>query len=1460
MGLKDWFRKKFRPLHTRDYATPEMRERIIAEVIEICRMRRVEAEDFDSLVAADEIFEELIQVYEEKGLDSFEVFQAADRAFPENSRWLDTLAERALQSNATDSDTLSVLCRKVARTRKEEKLPFLMRVIECYQANEKEEKVRETVIQARELAQELLQTPQKDHSEVDYTFCQSVFDNLGEQLATIYLSENRRDEQALDLYRWVLIHDSSRSEYLKVIAEESVEQGRKDPGTLEILEQAFHLDPQNQALRRYLTQIYLDQNHITPNAIDIIESALMVEPDNRPLWLLLARHYLQNDMEEQGVDALRHLVSVDPPDPQVITLLLENFRAHPDQITSEDLDLLAPHIPNNSESKNWFEEMVGAFAKERNAGEIALRAYRLAVDLGIDRMRYLRLLARLAQEQSQWEESIQWLEKIREIEGDDVPDILDALTEAYLRLGRDDEQARGVFEVALLKGSKNQKAHERLCRHWFQENPTAPQALKFFRQTQEILPDCIWAKLGLLHHEIDQGRYEQSLDEGFRILESAPDNPDVRALLSRVIGESPSAVLLGRLNSLKGSVAREVLWLAHQENPQDKSIALAIARKELNGGRKNRPPRLIPVLRLAMEEEPENVELISGLSECLWRAGQDQEGAEVDMKILQWLPPPKNGSSTSSGPLDNRVKAARQAAIRLSGYYARNNITMPKAIETLLQAFDLGVCASEAIVFLARHLAATDNREARSEEILKHALQIQPNDTVLQIALFKVQITHGKPQEALNWCLEQLKASPARKVVRGLLRETLEHCTVSDLQSAQLGQLRGLCAIRPDDYELAEIVAFAHHVANEMIPQARPIFEKALKVNPDNLMFLLNLAQSWEDAGEFKEAIQCLNKALEVAPNNPSVLERQVRLFSKSSQYTKRAYDILSRALEINPHEPNFLLYKAEIELRQGKYEESIALLDKIARQFPTFSQDVLTVTQRHEKILKERQSGVALLVHLFAENGQPEEALKEIHTLQTHYGTPASDLVPFYETIIEKYPKNTQARVERAILYKVMGQFEESVADLEALMKQNDSTPNMLSELVESLELQLSKEKDPSAEKYLKLGELQTQLGDHLTAVKSYQRALTLDDNNATAHLALAKALVFRKDFDEALTHLRKCKPSLEVSECVRNVAFAFERANHLEKSVEALRTLVDSGFSSVEDGAHLLRVQERLHERERDQRAQTSFASLPAQVKQRYQFIENIAGGKDTGVVRAYDRNTDQVVALKIYPQGFASQGEAHRMFKERAELVRQLQHPNIINVFDAQFEGGRWRLAMDYLVGGSLWDKIRKRKRFSVPQTQTLALQLARAMAHAHSRDIIHGGLNPARVLLADDGTPKITGFLSSALNSPKNEDNTEPGTSHFSPILYICPEQLKGQEPNVCGDIYAYGCILFEAIAGVPPSALPRLERPGDTKIRLLSFVKHAGPVIAGLILTCIRQDPRKRYPSFKVILEVLKSVL
>ena len=219
-------------------------------------------------------------------------------------------------------------------------------------------------------------------------------------------------------------------------------------------------------------------------------------------------------------------------------------------------------------------------------------------------------------------------------------------------------------------------------------------------------------------------------------------------------------------------------------------------------------------------------------------------------------------------------------------------------------------------------------------------------------------------------------------------------------------------------------------------------------------------------------------------------------------------------------------------------------------------------------------------------------------------------------------------------------------------------------------------------------------------------------------------------------------------------------------------------------------------------------------------YEIIRVIGRGGMGVVYEAVHQSIRRVVALKMILAGEHARPDAVARFRKEGAAAARLDHPHVVRLYSFDDHNGLPYYAMEYVPGETLADRLQAAGPLAPRAAAELVRTLAGAVGYAHGKGVLHRDLKPANVLLAADGTAKITDF-----GLAKFLDDGPDGLTRTNMVLgtpsYMAPEQAAGagEETGPVTDVYALGAILYAALTGKPPFA-------GGTKIETLELVRKA----------------------------------
>ena len=280
-------------------------------------------------------------------------------------------------------------------------------------------------------------------------------------------------------------------------------------------------------------------------------------------------------------------------------------------------------------------------------------------------------------------------------------------------------------------------------------------------------------------------------------------------------------------------------------------------------------------------------------------------------------------------------------------------------------------------------------------------------------------------------------------------------------------------------------------------------------------------------------------------------------------------------------------------------------------------------------------------------------------------------------------------------------------------------------------------------------------------------------------------------------------------------------------------------------------------------------------------YEVVDAIGAGGMGEVYRARDTRLNRIVAIKVLPSGFATDPAARERFDREARAISQLDHPHICALHDVGEDNGTAFLVMPYLEGETLAARL-QRGALPLEQALKIAAEIADALDKAHRRGIVHRDLKPGNIFLVRGGgsavppAAKLLDFGLAKASSPNSglsmatptmTPTVQPLTAEGSILgtfQYMAPEQLEGKEADARADIWAFGCVLYEMLAGRPAFG-------GKSQASLITAIMSAEPapisvahprmpkLVEHLLKRCLSKDPDDRWQSAHDILLELEWI-
>ncbi len=267
-------------------------------------------------------------------------------------------------------------------------------------------------------------------------------------------------------------------------------------------------------------------------------------------------------------------------------------------------------------------------------------------------------------------------------------------------------------------------------------------------------------------------------------------------------------------------------------------------------------------------------------------------------------------------------------------------------------------------------------------------------------------------------------------------------------------------------------------------------------------------------------------------------------------------------------------------------------------------------------------------------------------------------------------------------------------------------------------------------------------------------------------------------------------------------------------------------------------------------------------------YSLERELGGGGMSRVFLARERGLNREVVIKVLPDDVAA-GVSLERFTREIQLAASLQQANIVPLLAAGDANGVPYFTMPYVEGESLRARLSKPPQLSITECVSILRDVARALSYAHARGIVHRDIKPDNVLLSH-GAAVVTDFgIAKALSASRTQGGgatlTQAGTSIGTPA-YMAPEQVAG-DPDVGAraDLYSWGCLAYELIAGEPPFVRESMQRImaahlTETPRALREWRPEVPGALARLVMRCLEKEPSARPAGADEVLRELDAVM
>jgi tetratricopeptide (TPR) repeat protein len=389
-------------------------------------------------------------------------------------------------------------------------------------------------------------------------------------------------------------------------------------------------------------------------------------------------------------------------------------------------------------------------------------------------------------------------------------------------------------------------------------------------------------------------------------------------------------------------------------------------------------------------------------------------------------------------------------------------------------------------------------------------------------------------------------------------------------------------------------------------------------------------------------------------------------------------------------------------------------------------------------------------------------------------------------------------------------------------------------------------------ATRFLKAGELFFAAGQVDAAIEALQQVDAQSSDFPAASARLGEIFHARGEHGLGVAKLEqavgKSEPTRETLEAHYRFAVALEESDRAAEAVVRYEKILAVGYKykDVEQRLAASKAKAQAAAKAKAAAAAPAPGTSSTARPTRYKVISELGRGGMGIVYKAHDTVLDRAVALKVLPEQLRENAQALQNFLREAKSAAKLNHPNIVTVFDAGEQDGRYYIAMEYVDGTTLKDVIKKKGPIAPGGVLNVLLQMCEALGFAHEQKVVHRDVKTANTMWTRDRKAKIMDFgLAKVIEEVRNHTTIVSGTPY-----YMSPEQTLGKNVDHRTDIYSLGVSVFEMATGTVPF------REGNIPYHHVHTPppdpREVNPEVPGLIAQvvakCMAKDPDQRFQT------------
>lgn len=337
------------------------------------------------------------------------------------------------------------------------------------------------------------------------------------------------------------------------------------------------------------------------------------------------------------------------------------------------------------------------------------------------------------------------------------------------------------------------------------------------------------------------------------------------------------------------------------------------------------------------------------------------------------------------------------------------------------------------------------------------------------------------------------------------------------------------------------------------------------------------------------------------------------------------------------------------------------------------------------------------------------------------------------------------------------------------------------------------------------------------------------------------------------------KSEPTRETLEAHYRLAVALEQSDEAAQAAARYQKILAVGYRYKDVEQRLAACRARVADAKAKLAKAMSAPGASATARPtRYKVLGELGRGGMGIVYKAHDTVLDRTVALKVLPEALRENAQALQNFLREAKSAAKLNHPNIVTVFDAGEQDGRYYIAMEYVDGTTLKEVLKRKGPIAAGGVLNVLFQMCEALGYAHEQRVVHRDVKTANTMWTRERKAKIMDFgLAKVVEEVRNHTTIVSGTPY-----YMSPEQTLGKNVDHRTDIYSLGVTLFELATGTVPFREGNIPYhhvhtpPPDPR----EIVPEVPALLAQIIAKCMAKDPAARFQTTRELSARVKEAL